>query len=288
MPVTAPADRRFLRAQVKPGRRHSPWRVRLRAARSVLVGLVLLALAWKGGVAVAHSGLFRVGHVLVTGNHHLTDGEVRTLLTGLAGRSILAVDLDEWRGRLRSSPWIEEASLHRSLPGTIEVAVVERFPIAIGRIGEELYLVDDRGTIIDEYGPRYKDLDLPILDGLDPVPGREVELDARRARLAARVLTEVHARPEMAGKISQLDVSDPHNAVVIVDGDTARLRLGEDRFLERLQSYFDLAPTIRESVSDVDYVDLRFGERVFVGSLAQAVTQTIATAGRRAPGVSNH
>jgi cell division septal protein FtsQ len=288
MPVTAPADRRFLRAQVKPGRRHSPWRVRVRAARSVLAGAVLLAAAWRGSVAVAHSGLMRVTRVVVTGNHRLSNGEVLALVEGLSGKSILSVDLDEWRDKLKACPWVEDASLHRSLPGTIEVAVTEPVPIAIGRIGEELYLVDDRGAIIDEYGPRYGDLDLPILDGLDPVPGREAELDERRARLAARVLTEVHTRPEMAKRISQLDVSDPHNAVVIVDGDTARLRLGEERFLERLQSYFDLAPTIRESVPEVDYVDLRFGERVFVGSQAQASPQALAAGARRVAGVSNH
>ena len=36
------------------------------------------------------------------------------------------------------------------------------------------------------------------------------------------------------------------------------------KFLERLQSYVDLAPALRERVSEIDYVDLRFGERVYV------------------------
>jgi cell division septal protein FtsQ len=164
--------------------------------------------------------------------------------------------------------------------------VTERYPIAVGRIGDELYLVDDRGVVIDDFGPRYADLDLPILDGLGAVPGREPELDERRARLAARLLGEVHAKPALAGRISQLDVSDPHDAVVIVDGDTARVRLGEEKFLQRLESYLDLAPTLRERVPEIDYVDLRFGERVYVGSQAQAKT-TVSLPARRA-GVSNH
>jgi cell division protein FtsQ len=286
MPVTAPADRRFLRAQVKPGRRHSPWRGRLRAARSLLVVFLLLAGAWRGGLAVAHSRLLRVARVTVAGNHRLSNGEVLALLDGLAGRNILSADLEEWRRRVLACPWVEDATLRRWLPSTIEVSVTERYPIAIGRFGEELYLVDDRGAVIDEYGPRYNDLDLPILDGLGEVPGRDAELDERRARLAARLLAAVHAKPDVARLISQLDVSDPHNAVVIVDGDTARLRLGEDRFLERLQSYFDLAPAIRETVPEIDYVDLRFGERVFVGSQAQAGAASVP--GRRAGSVSNH
>jgi hypothetical protein len=34
--------------------------------------------------------------------------------------------------------------------------------------------------------------------------------------------------------------------------------------VERLQAYFDLAPTLREQVPSIDYVDLRFDERVYV------------------------
>ena len=61
-------------------------------------------------------------------------------------------------------------------------------------------------------------------------------------------------------------MSDPRNAVVIVDQDTARVRLGEEQFVERLQSYLELAPTLRERVPAIDYVDLRFGERWVVGA----------------------
>lgn len=285
MPVTAPADRRFLRAQVKPGRRHSPWRTRLRVARAVLGVVIVVGLGWQAAVTVMHSRLLSVSRVVVTGNQRLSNGEVLALMDGLVGSNILSANLDDWRRRVLACPWVEDATLRRSLPSTIEVAVTERYPIAVGRIGEELYLVDERGAVIDEFGPRYADLDLPILDGLG-VPGREPERDERRAQLAARLLGEVHAKPALAGRISQLDVSDPHDAVVIVDGDTARVRLGEEQFLQRLESYLDLAPTLRERVPEIDYVDLRFGERVYVGSQAQAKT-AVSLPARRA-GVSNH
>jgi len=52
--------------------------------------------------------------------------------------------------------------------------------------------------------------------------------------------------------------------VVILDGDPAWIRLGDDHFFERLQSYLDLAPALRERVPKIDYVDLRFDERVYV------------------------
>jgi cell division septal protein FtsQ len=46
--------------------------------------------------------------------------------------------------------------------------------------------------------------------------------------------------------------------------DTVLVRVGADRFSERLQTYLDLLPAIQERIADIDYVDLRFDERVYV------------------------
>ena len=99
---------------------------------------------------------------------------------------------------------------------------------------------------------------------------QEAGANERRVQLVSNLLREVRTRPDLARRISQVDVSDPRDAVVIIDQDTARIRLGDERFLERLQSYLDLAQTLRAQVSAIDYVDLRFGERVYVGSQAAA------------------
>ena len=75
-------------------------------------------------------------------------------------------------------------------------------------------------------------------------------------------------RKDLAQRVSQIDVSDLHDAVVLLDEDAALLHLGEDRFVDRLQSYVDLAPTLRERVPEIDYVDLRFDARLYVGPRA--------------------
>jgi len=60
-------------------------------------------------------------------------------------------------------------------PRPSEVRLVEREPMAgFGRLGGRLYLVDERGAVIDDYGPRYADLDLPVIrrPRADTEPGR--------------------------------------------------------------------------------------------------------------------
>ena len=263
MPVTAPADKRFRRAYLKPGRKRSGWAWwRWRAA----VAVAALALTGYAGHhalnGIVALRMFRVQRIVVHGNRRLSNEEVLALLDGLQGQSIMAVNLDEWRNAVVNSPWVADALLRRTLPATVDVLVQERNPMGIGRINGSLFLIDDSGSVIDEYGPHYADLDLPIIDGLSSAPG-EANPDAARALLARRLLDALRVR-NMAARLSQIDVSDSRNAVVLLDGDPTLVRLGDDHFVERLQSYFDLAPALRERVSGIDYVDMRFDERVYV------------------------
>ena len=262
MPVTAPADRRFRRAHLKPARKRGAFTSRrLHTALAGIVIVLALYAGYRAVAVVAGLDIFRIDRINVRGNHRLSSGEVLAMLENLRGRSVLAVDLAEWRRALLSSPWVADASLRRTLPSTVDVVVLERAPLGIGRINGALFLVDDRGAVIDEYGPNYADLDLPIIDGLSATG--EGHADLYRALLARRLLDALRAR-NMASQISQIDVSDSRNAVVLLEGDPTLIRLGNERFVERLQSYRELAPALREQVPAIDYVDLRFDERVYV------------------------
>jgi cell division septal protein FtsQ len=263
MPVTAPADRRFRRAHLKPGRKRAGWsKWQWRAAGlAVMLGFTGYA-THRVFLGIVEMPVFRVQRIVIHGNRRLSNGEVLALLDGLRGQSLLSVDLDHWRSAVLNSPWVAEALLRRTLPSTVDVSVQERSPLGIGRLDGALYLIDESGLVIDEYGPNYADLDLPIIDGLSTAPG-DATPDAARAALARKLLDALRVR-NMAARVSQIDVSDARNAVVLLDGDPTLIRLGDDHFVERLQSYVDLAPALRERVSGIDYVDMRFDERVYV------------------------
>jgi len=228
---------------------------------SVSVGLVFGA--YHTGVLLLAAPFLTVDNLVVSGTDQLSEGEVLALVAGLRGENILAVDLEAYQRRLVASPWLRDGILRRILPSTVEVLVTERNPTAVARFADLLYLVDERGAVIDQHGPRFARFDLPIIDGLgapDVVP----VVDPARMALAARLLEQLGAHPEVLGAISQIDVTDPYNAVVLLNDDPALLHLGGDRFLERLQSYAELAPALRARIADIDYVDLRFGHRVYV------------------------
>jgi cell division protein FtsQ len=264
--VAAPADRRFRRSHVKPARRKRNWRTLVRPV--LQYGLLSMALAYgayRASTIAPYARVLQVDRIDVAGNERMSKGEVLAVLSGLRGQNLVWTDLDEWRRRLLASPWVRDASLRRSLPSTVQVMVFERRPMAIGRVNGEMYLVDERGVIIDAYGPQYAGFDLPIVDGLGASPSDTGSMtDEARAELASRVIGSLAAKPAVARRLSQVDVTDLHNATVILSGDPAVIQLGEDQFLPRLESYLGLAAALRERVADIDYVDLRFDDRIYV------------------------
>jgi cell division septal protein FtsQ len=300
--VSAPADRRFRRALVKPMRKRALWtRIVRPLLRSAAITAVVLYGGYRGSLVAARAHVLQVERIVVHGNERLSEGDVLAVLTGLRGESLIWTNLEAWRRRLLSSPWIREAVLRRSLPSTVDIVVSERQPIGLARIDGAMYLVDEHGVIIDQFGRQYADLDLPIIDGLQGRAGREgggacskcegrvgavgalmsgdpralinsgeadPNVDEMRAELAARLIADVTPKPEIARRVSQIDVTDLHNAAVILAGDPAIVRLGDDRFLPRLESYLELASALRERVPDLDSVDLRFDDRIYVRPVA--------------------
>lgn len=289
MRVKAPAEKNFRRPRVKPGKRKPAgaraW-LSWRAAR-ILIAVVLVGYAGvRAFDLVASASTLQVRRIDVHGNVRLSSGEVKAIVDGLRGSNILLADLDGYRRKLRDSPWVANVALRRVLPSTVEVFVEERRPVGLCRLNGDLYLIDRHGVLIDQFGPQYSEFDLPIVDGLVRPPGAGGPIiDEARAALAARVIDAVSVRRSLAARLSQVDVADLKNAVVLLDGDPALLHVGTERFAERLQAYVELAPRFREQFPEIDYVDLRFEERFYVrpagrGGARQGQARP-ASAGRR-------
>jgi cell division septal protein FtsQ len=270
MSVKAPSEKNFRRARLKPGkRRASKGRLPWAAIRAAVLPVLVLYAGYRAFDLVVSASTFKVQHISVRGNARLSSGEVRALAEDIRGKSILTADLPAYRRRLLASPWVADVALRRVLPSTVEVFVSERQPMGLCRLQKQLFLIDRTGIVIDEFGPQYAEFDLPIIDGLvRPPSSGKPAIDEHRAEFASRVLDSLAPRADLARSISQVDVTDLNDAVVLIEGDTALLHLGDDRFLERLQSYIDVAPALRDRVQDIDYVDLRFKDRLYVRPVA--------------------
>ena len=257
-------DPRLLRARDGGHRSAKTWRTRLWTGLRVgTIAVVLIGSGWYVQEVMTSGETFAVARLRTIGNSRLSEGEVESLLDGLKGRNIVTTPLEPWRQRLLSSPWVREASLRRALPATIEVRITERVPMAVARSGDSLLLIDEQGAIVDEFGPRYRSLDLPIVEGLMERDGKDAAADEVRIAVISEALVSLRDA-RLLDRVSQIDVHDARNVAVMLMHDPVRLYLGRDHFGERVQSYLDMKDRLSRMVADVESVDLRFENRVYV------------------------
>lgn len=273
VPGAAPRDPRLLRSRGGVRGGTPSWRGRAwTVARVAMLVVALIGSGWYVQDVMTSGDAFAVRKLRVIGTSRLSQGEVQGLLDGLVGRNIVTTALEPWRARLLASPWVREASLRRALPSTIEVRITERLPMAVARAGETLLLIDEQGAVVDEFGPRYGRLDLPIVDGLiDPRATVTTPPDEARVALVSSVLVSLRDG-NLLGRVSQIDVRTPRNVVVMLSGDTAQLQVGRERFAERVQGYLDMQERLARMLTQVESVDLRFDNRVYVRPRKAGVT----------------
>src|SRR4029079_3466744 len=64
--------------------------------------------------------------------------------------------------------------------------------------------------------------------------------------------------------VSEVDVTDVEDAVVLLGDDPARVHLGHEDFARRVRAYRDVPTTLLQHVAAIDSADVRYVGRVFV------------------------
>lgn len=259
MPVLPGEEAPFLR----PKQRTRVRRVRRgglhQAALGVQVVAALLLVGsalWAGWRQVLRAERLKVRIVEVRGNRFLSEGEVRELLGPADGANILSLDIVDLKRRLRASPWLEDASVRRTLPDTLQVDVREREPLALAEVGR-LYLMDAEGDLIDLYGARTSGFDLPIVRGLRGLPEEQ-----RRDR-AVRVAGLLHELGELQAEVSEVEVESSGDLRLVLRRGGEILRLGAPPFKPGVATFLSMRRELTERCPRAEYFDLRFRGRIF-------------------------
>jgi hypothetical protein len=259
----SPFLRRRVRTRVRPRRRG--WSSRLLVALQVSTILILAgAGAWTVHQRVSASERLRVGRVEVEGSHFLSEGEVRELLGPAVGENILSLDIDALKARLRSSPWVADATVTRTLPDVVRVEIRERIPLALAEV-DRLYLMDGEGALVDIYGPRTGVFDLPIVRGLlgvDEASRRD------RARRAGVLLSDL---AELGQEISEVFVEPSGDLRVVLRGPGEVLLFGDPPYRQRFVTFLSLRRELAEKSPGAEHFDLRFRGRIYARRPASAV-----------------
>lgn len=132
----------------------------------------MIAAARDARDAAANAAGFRIVSVALAGNHHVSREEVLAS-AGISGSaSLLFLDVDETRERLKSNPWIADASVLKLYPGELQIGIREREAFALWQKDGRVSVIADDGTVLEPFVA-------PQLIRLPLVVGRGAETRAK-------------------------------------------------------------------------------------------------------------
>lgn len=258
---SAPSER-FLRRRVRPRRasRKALW-VALRWMGAVTGLATLVAAGFWTASAAGRAPELAVSRIVVEGNERLAEGEILETLGLHPGSNILSLELETLKQQMLLSAWVKDVELARVLPATLTLKVVERVPLGIA-VMEELYLIDGDGVLLDEMGPGYRELTLPLVRGLVDERGQVVP---GRRQLAGRVLSALASDRRLEETVSEIDLSSGAESIrILLRRPPLAFIVEEVDFMTRLAELVPLSEEIRNLFPSVDAVDLRFRGRVYL------------------------
>ena len=180
-------------------RRLKPW---------AIGGAVAVALV-TGSVALSYTSLFGARTVEVEGEERLGPKQVMRLAQVEVGTNVLHLDEGMAEARLEQQPWIRDATVRTSLPGTISISIRERAPVLVLRSGSAGQLAAADGTLLGRAPRATAFPEVTVPEG--------VALSRERITAMADVVAAMV--PALRARVDSLSIADDGEVTMVVDGD---------------------------------------------------------------------
>jgi cell division protein FtsQ len=114
----------------------------------------------------ANTAGFRITSVALSGNTHVSREQVLAIAGVTGTTSLLFLDVLAVRERLRTNPWIADATVLKLYPGELQVSISERQAFALWQKDRRVSVIAEDGTVLEPFvAPELVPLPLVVGEG---------------------------------------------------------------------------------------------------------------------------
>jgi cell division protein FtsQ len=99
----------------------------------------------------ANAAGFNITGVALAGHKHLTREEIFAIAGVTGHSSLLFLDVADARARLKTNPWIADATVQKLYPDRLQITITERAAFALWQKGGRIGVIADDGTVLEPY-----------------------------------------------------------------------------------------------------------------------------------------
>lgn len=193
----------------------------------------------------------RLQKLTIEGRHYTHEDDLAQGISLKVGDPLLLKDPKEIQARLIALPWIKAATVRRQMPSTLNVRLIEQYPIAVWQRKESLSLIDDEGHVIDEVPQE------DVLDDLLVVTGEEAPL------ATPMLLDALRAYPHVKQRVTGALFIGKRRWDVLIDN-KIRVKLPEMHLEEGLAFFEKLESRYPVDSKEILFVDVRNPKKAYV------------------------
>jgi cell division protein FtsQ len=203
---------------------------------------------------------FKAESITVTGEHRLTRDQILETADIAEGVNLVSLNLKMIRKRLLAHPWIADADIRRTFPGSIAILIREQEPMAVLDFGKQ-FLINTRGVIFKE-AQTSEMSGMPVMSGIEYSDWKTLETPETEVFVSVlEILNIGRSDTTMLPNtlIKNINVDREIGLTLETDGPVKKIQLGYGAYrkkysrLEKILSYVEQD----DEIEFIEALDLR-------------------------------
>ena len=229
-----------------------------RSTRRLFKGIIILILTAVIISVFVYTPFFTLRDIKLIGATYLTKDDIIKIGNVYYGEPLFQLETDDITKRLINDLRIEEVTVKRDLPNTLEVTLKERKPVATIACDYGFLDLDRNGTVIDSY-KNLKSMPIPVIAG---AVAKDLYIgDTVTDEMVQKILFFLQQLNETSlNKLSEIAITGPDYVVAYTNMSRAvQIRIGKlERLEEKARLTEDFLQDLELNPHRVEYVDFNY------------------------------
>ena len=229
-----------------------------RSTRRLFKGIIILILTAVIISVFVYTPFFTLREIKLIGATYLTKDDIIKIGNVYYGEPLFQLETDDITKRLINDLRIEEVTVKRDLPNTLEVTLKERKPVATIACDYGYLDLDRNGTVIDSY-KNLKSMPIPVIAG---AVAKDLYIgDTVTDEMVQKILFFLQQLNETSlNKLSEIAITGPDYVVAYTNMSRAvQIRIGKlERLEEKARLTEDFLQDLELNPHRVEYVDFNY------------------------------
>ena len=201
--------------------------------------IVLLGIIIGGSVFAMTSPMFNIKEIQVINNNIVTSETIISLSELKVDENMFRFSSSSVKNKIKENAYIEEVKIHRKIPNTIQIEIIERQPkYSIDFMGKYAY-INTQGYILEISDTN---MELPVIQGISTneeeiVPNNRLNNDDLTSLENIIKIMDIAKENNLDAKVTSIDISTKNQYSIYIQEEKKRIYLGDNTNLGNKMLY---------------------------------------------------